>query len=285
MRHGLTGIMGGCLLLLFTVGLAGAQQQQGKQQQKCINRVNKGAVQVLATQAKVTASCIADYALRGGNAEACLLDDPRGKVERAQGKLDDDAARSCVPGQYPNIAYTGGLFAGTSAAQAEIDLAHALYGNPIDAGLFLCADNINACKCQRQVSRRVAKVGTAMGKAFLKCKQARLAGTKGFVLPATSAAQIAECVTGASPLSVDSDGRGRIDKALGSVRAAAHAYCWQSVDDEFHGGLCAGHYGDPGALSDCIEGQARCHFCRMVRAVDDLDMLDCTAWSGVACAP
>ncbi|MDX2169508.1 MAG: hypothetical protein SF182_20740 [Deltaproteobacteria bacterium] len=291
MRQGLRGMACAIGTLLVALGLVGiaadgaAAQIQGKQQQKCINRMNKAAAGVQLAQARVNASCVSDFVLSGGNAELCVVGDLEGKIEQAQGKLEDEELDSCIPGQLPGFAYTDGLYAGSAAAQAEIDLVHDLYGQPVDNGLLLCAENVDGCKCQRQISKRTSKLSAALSKVFLKCKQARLAGSKGFVQPATAASQIATCVSDAgNPLSVASDPRGKIGKAAGSIFKALDAYCFHSIDNEVPG-VCGAHQNNAAAMSTCISQRVKCRFCRMIKAVDNLPTLDCAAYSGDATCP
>jgi hypothetical protein len=291
MRQGLRGMARAVGALLVTLGLLAvgadlaAAQIQGKQQQKCINSINKAAIQVQTVQARNNSGCVSDFVLSGGDAEQCVVGDLEGRVEQARGKLEDEEDDNCVPGQTPAFAYTDGIYAGSAAAQAEIDLVHDLYGEPVDNGLLLCAENVDGCKCQRQISKRTAKMSTALGKVFLKCKQARLAGTKGFVQPATMASQIASCVDDPmNNLSVVSDPRGKISKSSGAIFNALDNYCFHSIDNEFPG-VCGLYQNDAVGMAACIERRVKCRFCRMVKAVDDLATLDCVTYSGDLTCP
>jgi hypothetical protein len=291
MRQGLKGMACAVGMLLVALGWLGvvadgaAAQVQGKQQQKCINGINKAATQVQGVQARNNSSCVSDFVLSGGDAELCVVGDLEGRVEQALGKLEDAEDSRCIPGQLPSFAYSDGLYAGSVAAQSEIDLVHDLYGQPVDNGLLLCAENVDGCKCQRQISKRTAKVSAALSKVFLKCKQARLAGTKGFVQPATTASQIAGCVDDlGNNLSVASDPRGKISKANGAIFKALDSYCFHSIDNELPG-VCGIYQNDAAGMAACIERRIKCRFCRMVKAVDDLPMLDCVAFSGDPSCP
>lgn len=290
MGQGLRGIACAVGVLFMACGLFGgadvaSAQVQGKQQQKCINRINKAATQVQAAQARNNQTCVSDFVLNGGDAEQCVVGDLQGRIELARGKLEAEEDKSCIPGQMPNFAYSNGVYAGSAAAQAEIDLVHDLYGQPVDNGLLLCAENVDGCKCQRQISKRAAKLSAALGKVFLKCKQARLAGTKGFIQPATMASQIAGCVDDLNNnLSVASDPRGRISKASGSLFKALDSYCFHSIDNEFPG-ACGSYQNDASGMAACIERRTKCRFCRMVKAVDNLPAIDCVAYSGDPTCP
>ena len=183
-------------------------QPQGNGQQGCINKINKGASKVQAAQGKANAGCIKDAVLKGTMAEPCIIDDPKDKVEGKQAKLNDDDAKNCT--DTPNFGYTSGMFAGTTAYQAEVNLIHDIYGNPVDSGLYVCDTNPAECLCQRQVDGRIEKLFRAMSKIFLKCKKPALAiGHDPFPLGAASAGDLADCIdNGSVSLSVQSDPKG-----------------------------------------------------------------------------
>ena len=155
--------------LLLAAGAASAQPQSS-QQQKCINKVNKAATNVQAAQLKNNSSCIKNF-VKGSTtvpvAEACVIDDPKDKVEGKQQKVLDDESKNCIPGQLPTFGYTAGGYAGSVAYQTGMDLIHDVFGNPVDAGLFKCDPYKPECVCQQQVFGRVAKLTLAMGKVWL----------------------------------------------------------------------------------------------------------------------
>ncbi|MGH7786058.1 MAG: hypothetical protein ACRERC_04275 [Candidatus Binatia bacterium] len=254
---------------------------QGQSQQRCINKVNKAAIRVQAAQGKVNADCVKAF-LKGtlGSAEDCLLSDPKSKVTDNQLKLLRDEERNCAS-PLPTFAYNSdGLYVGTTAAQAEIDLAHDLFGSPVDAGLDTCDDSPDECLCQRQTMSRIGKMSRTVGKIWLKCKRAAL--DRGELLQFPNGAQnigdLQRCVTDAAvALSVEK----RIAATTLDLEGAVGQFCYQS-SDEFDGGVCAGFFGDPAGLADCLEQRVRCRFCRMVNAVDEMG-IDCAIWSGGAC--
>src|SRR6185369_6648157 len=172
MRQFIWAVVYASVLSLGVAGIATAQPQ-GNQQQKCINKINKGASKVQAAQGKANAGCIKDAVLKGTMAEPCIIDDPKDKVEGKQAKLNDDDMKNCT--DTPDFGYTSGTFAGTTAYQAEVNLIHDIYGNPVDSGLYSCDTNPAECLCQRQVDGRIEKLFRAMSKIFLKCKNPALA--------------------------------------------------------------------------------------------------------------
>ena len=76
-----------CVGLLLVAGVAGAQPLD-KSSQACVNAMNKGAAKVSSAQAKENTGCIKQAARQepaGTGAEACLVADSRGTLERARG--------------------------------------------------------------------------------------------------------------------------------------------------------------------------------------------------------
>lgn len=274
-------------LALSVAGVANAQIQT-KDQQKCINKINKDAIKVQAAQGKVNSGCIKDYVkgkIAGPTAaEDCIQNDVKNKVGKKQAKILSDETKKCTPlPTAPTFAYTSGVFAGTTAAEAEIALAHSLFGDPLDSGMYICDTFPNECFCQRTSAKRINKIFRAASKIFVKCKKAALTvGKDPFGLGADEAADVAECVTnGAIGLSVEADTKGKISKATTQLGDTIGQFCGQGGEDEFGAGVCVGLTGTP--LRDCIASQTLCHFCEMVKAIDALP-LNCTTWSGTACS-
>lgn len=276
----ITALVGACVLVL---GVGTASAQLGKVQQKCVNTINKGVSKVHAAQGKLQSGCIKDAVNEKiPNADACIAADPKGKVGGKQAKLIQDDQKKCQA--TPSFGYSSGAFAGTTAAQAELNLIHDIYGSPVQAGLFLCDTNPAECLCQRQVNGRVNKLFRAMSKIFLKCKNPALAiGKEPFSTGAASAADLAECISNASiGLSVQADTKTKVASATTQLADTAAQFCYKTPNDEFGAGVCAGFSGNTAGLAACIRNQVACNFCEMYKAVDGLP-IDCEAWSGANC--
>jgi hypothetical protein len=282
-------VLGVVCLAVLSFGLAGsaAAQPQGNDQQKCINKINKGTSKVHAAQGKANAGCIKDAVLKGTPAEPCILDDPKDKVEGKQAKLNEDDMKNCT--DTPDFGYTSGAFAGTTAYQAEVNLIHDVYGNPVDTGLYLCDTNPAECLCQRQVDGRIEKLFRSMSKLFLKCKKPALAiGKDPFPTGADDAGDLADCIDdGGVALSVQSDGKGKLADGTQQLQDTAGQFCYTTPNDEFGNGACSGFHGNPAGLATCLRNQVECRFCQMYKAVDGLGAnINCATWSGEAgCTP
>ena len=286
MRQFIWAVVYASVLSLGVAGIATAQPQ-GNQQQKCINKINKGASKVHAAQGKANSGCIKDAVLKGTMAEPCILDDPKDKVEGKQTKLNDDDAKNCTV--TPDFGYTGGVFAGTTAYQAEVNLIHDIYGNPVDSGLYGCDTNPAECLCQRQVDGRIEKLFRAMSKIFLKCKNPALAiGKDPFPTGASGPGDLAQCITnGAIPLSVQADTKQKVADGTQQLQDTAGQFCYTTANDEFGNGACAGFSGNPAGLASCLRDQVECRFCQLYKAADALGgSINCATWSGAAgCTP
>jgi hypothetical protein len=274
--------------LLLAAGAASAQPQTN-QQQKCINKVNKAATKVQAAQVKANSGCVKAYVKGDTNvpvAEACVIDDPKDKVEGKQQNVLNDESKNCLPGETPDFGYTDGLYAGSVAYNHTLELIHDVFGSPLDAGLFKCDPFEPECLCQRQAIDRVGKLVRAMGKIWLKCKKPALAGKDPFVLPIDTTAELAECITNASiSLSVEADSKGKIADGTAQLGATLGQFCvgpFTGLNDPFGGGECAGQTGN--ALRDCLAELAKCRFCKMASDVDNL-AINCATWSGAASCP
>jgi hypothetical protein len=282
MTRVLTGTVCAAALLLLGAGAASAAPQ-GNLQQKCINKINKDMIKVQAAQGKLNAGCVKDAVKTGSSAETCINADVKNKVGGKAAKTVSDEQKKCVGlSPQPEFAYLSAGTANAAAIGAEKNLIHDVFGNPVDAGLFLCDTFPQECLCQRQAIDRVEKAVRAMSKIFVKCKKAALAiGKDPFLAGAASASDIAECVTnGTIGLSVEADTKTKVSSAFGQLDATIANFCTAGGTDEFGGGDCATLTGGP--LGDCLEQRARCRFCEMVNQGDGL-AIDCSAWSGGTC--
>jgi len=257
---------------------------QTSAQQQCINKINKDTIKVQAAQGKANSSCLKDFVngALGTTVEMCIANDPRGKVLQKQNKTLADEMKKCtVLPMLPNFAYATATTANAAAQQAEIDLMHDIFGNPADNGLFACNSFPNECLCQRQAIDRVEKIFRAMSKLFVKCKKLALAiGHDPFTNGASMSTDIEQCVTnGTIPVSVQADTKQKVSSATTQLGATLTQFCGKPMTmDEFGAGVCMGLTGTP--LTDCLAQHAKCRFCKMVNAADNL-AIDCATWSGV----
>jgi hypothetical protein len=278
---------------LLPLGAAWADPQT-KDQQKCINKLNKDGIKVQAAQGKENSECVKRKAndelggsQSGSQAEACLTADGKGKVQKKMDKTSADETKFCQA-DVPDFGYTSATNVNDAAQQAELDLIHDLFGAaPVDGGLFSKNPNVNEAVCQRNVINRVEKLIQTMGREFVKCKKNALAVAKEpFLNGAASAADLETCVDDAgTPGSVLDDAKNKIadrqqnllDTILDQCDPGGFSF------DPF-GGACAGLSAGPAAtLRNCLADLAECRFCQFVNDADALN-IDCGVFAGTTAA-
>ena len=277
------------VVAMLVPGLASAELV--KEQQICINKMNKDGVKVQAAQLKVNDGCVKDEVKKGpvGFADGCIDADPKGKVAKKRAKTVSDDGKKC--GNTPAVFYSGPAVTNDAAEDTSKALLRDIFGPTLGA-LQNCDTNPEECLCQRKVINRVSKLTRAISKIWLKCKKAAMKNGKE---PFTSGgaevpAQLEQCIT-THPLngglSVESDTKGKILKARDQLDATADQFCGLGTDDEFDPGECSGFSTPPGGadgngLANCLRDLAKCRVCEMVNATDDL-AIDCDAWVGITC--
>lgn len=261
-------IAGMCLALLFP-GVANAQLS--KEDQKCVNSMNKGLAKVAATQGKENVACIKnagkDKLPPGQTIEQCLLADPKNKVSDSINKIKvgDCGGPPAFPDIERNAANIGAL-----AIAKEVALIHAVFGTDLDAaGLIVSATNDkDGAKCQSAVIKALEKCQATKLKEFGACKKNALK-VKKEPLPNGSQnadelqdACMADATTGAIP-----DGKGKIAKKCGT-----------GISDTLSKKCGAGNVGDliPGCdpvTAACLDALVECEVCRALNALDGLSRL------------
>lgn len=252
------------LAVLIACGVASAQPQS-KNQQKCVNTMNKDGAKVAATQGKENTACIKNA---GGGKESdpdgCLVRDGKGKVGKAAAKVGADFAKACAA-EAPDFGLPGaaagtaaGMVTGTAAAivnaavEGEVQLVGDVFGD--DLAGAIATDKAGA-KCQATVSKDYEKTAATYMKGFLACKKDALGG-------ADSREDLDACVL-ADPGS----------KAASTV-AKLGADIGKACGENLFPGRCTGE--SLGALAECIHGVVRCGVCRTQIGMDGL-RADCDA--------
>jgi hypothetical protein len=147
-----------------------------KQDQKCVNSINKGAAKVAKSQGGDTSSCIKNAGkgklLPGQTIEQCVVSDPKGKVDKAIGKIQTDKCPS--PPAFPDlISTTDQQVIGDLMVAKELALVHAIFGTDLDeSGLIVsCDDDKPGCGCQAAVIKAAQKCQDTKLKEFGACKK------------------------------------------------------------------------------------------------------------------
>jgi|GEM_PF-1143923 len=275
---GLTITVLGVIALLPGVAALGLARAQEKDQQNCINALNKNLAKVAKAQGKSICDCIKDFAkgqslTPAATLEVCLTADRKGKVAKAQSKTQSDEAKKCSA-ITPDFGATNSANVNNVAVQKELDLIHAVFGSNLD--LVIATESIDVdkgrSKCQQAVAKSVKKCQEAKLKEFNKCKKLGLKdeSIQNFL-------DLQACM--------GDDPKGKIAKACdpvtGKIRSTIDKKCGGV---EFPGAFpelvaipgCGTE--DPATLATCLDQIVECHTCLALNQADDLardcDLLD-----------
>lgn len=280
--------------------LVGAAQaaQQTKEQQSCINAMNKDVLKVYVTQGKENVACLRLDQKEEATTDLDLcLTTHSTKVLARQTKATSDDTQRCSGAGQPGFGYAGAAVFNPVAQQIEIDLMEDMFKDPndtLDVGVYACDPYDGECRCQRAVALAVEKLMAQIGNTFNKCKKYALKGDEDpHIEPADDPNDLVDCMTDPNkPLSVAGDQRGTLaDNKEKILNAVVDGECVNTaivVQEPFPGPFCnrAALGGSPTAqqLRDCLVQRAYCHVCRLINVADDLNV-DCVAFSGGSCAP
>lgn len=267
-------ILFGTAGLVLVSATAWAAPQTGDQQ-KCINKINKDGDKVHEAQGGDNRACVKDFGkgtLGVLTGEMCLTADRKGKIAKNQAKTTGQATDFCGGSGSPGFGYTGAANVNTVTRQAEIDLMHKLFGNPVDGGLFACDPNVNQCVCQRNAINRIEKLMSVMPRIFVKCKKAALKlNDTPFPTGAASAADLQTCLDDpGTPESVAADSGTQIQQVVDLLTGTLTDDCDATsvTTVSFSGPACNGKSGT--AARYCIVALVRCRVCLMINAEDGL---------------
>jgi hypothetical protein len=142
---------------------------QTKNQQRCIDALNKSLAKVADAHAKAISKCVKNYAKTGSSAEFCLME-PNSSVERAEQKTLKRELTRCAD-TMPDFGATDAATVNDAAMQLEVDVIREIFGDDLDAALVTSAVDKDAAKCQRAVVKAVAKCRRSKLKKFNRCKK------------------------------------------------------------------------------------------------------------------
>lgn len=237
--------------------------QQTKDQQKCINALNKGLEKVAKTQGKDIAACIKngskDKLPEGQTIEQCLVADHKGKVDKARQKLAGAASSNCATP--PDFGPTDANTISGAAIQKELDLIHDVFGSDLDAASTILPSSDKAgSKCQAGVTKTIGKCRSAHLKAFNKCKKDGLKSADNWFDEPSDL-----------KLCMGSDPKGKIAKTCNTKLTDTITKKCPSpaVDTDAAFPECAGR-----DLVECLNESVRCRVCLALNEADAIDR-DC----------
>ena len=253
-------------LLLVPQGLVWAQAQE-KDQQRCINHINKNFAKVAKVQSKEIMGCLSRHSkgLLDGTIEQCMSADSKGKVAKAVEKTLAKEDAKCS-GALPDFAYTSGSIATGAAIDKEISLVRSIFGSDLDSSIELVFFNRNASKCQADVLKTAQGCQSAKLKAFNLCKKDALKGKKAAVV--TSAQELQDACLNLSESGIPNP-QGTILKACeAKLGAKVKAKCEKKKVDV---GIAFPGFDPNGDLQEWVESKVDCQACRAIAIADGLN--------------
>lgn len=252
-----------------------------KEQQKCVNDMNKRGAGLVKLQGRTSLACLknassgkTDKLGTPATAEDCLSNDAGGKLAKAGAKLSSrELARCGGLLDVPAFGLTSASVIGSAAMAEGAALMGDLFGDLSAATLAQSADPLGA-KCQQGVAKAAQGVLDALCATAVKGKKTVLKA-KGAV-PPTSADELGMAIEGY----LAAEGAAKVEKKVAKLAAGAQKSCAAVADltGAFPG--CAP--ADVAGLVACAERAATCRFCRALNAFDAMTM-DCDAMDdGVA---
>ncbi len=243
--------MASAFAMVLAVGGSALAQIQDKDQQGCINTINKDSGKVGATQGKENNACV-KLGTKGTVTAGCPTADPKGKVAKAVAKAVADNTAKC--GVTPNFAYTSGAAASAAMQAAELDLLTEVFGGT-DLTTVISTDKVIG-KCQATMMKDTEKVAATYVKVFGGEKKGALK------LGAASGATIA-ALQGLDPKS-------KISKTVTKLSADATKACTGVTVATAFPGSCSAS-ATPGALASCLAAAAKCSMCEGLEGADAID--------------
>jgi len=245
-----------------------------KDQQRCVNKLNKDGQAVDQTQLRENEMCLKDFQ-KGklfGTVEDCLTADRQVKVQKANDRTVRDDIKLCMPlDPQPPFAYTGAATVNDAAVVGPIDLIHTIFGNPVDnAPLVTSEANKETARCQTVMLKQAGRLEDAVLNELNKAKKKSI---KGPVVDSAEALEVAL----AAVLSSNEKITRQQDQLYKKVDESCETL--QALPSTVFPGACAD--ADLGLVENCVIDAARCVACLKMNAFDDL-ALDCDQWDNQA---
>src|SRR5262249_42994842 len=136
-----------------------------KDQQSCVNDMNKFGERVAKSQDGASLDCIKNagrgIVFRLGippqaqTAQACLTNDVGSKVAKATAKLKERDTSKCreTPEQLPAFGYTGTAATDAAARAAALGVIAGLFGSDLDGAIVSDDVDQDGARCQSEVAR------------------------------------------------------------------------------------------------------------------------------------
>lgn len=256
-------------VFLATLTLTGIDQrataQVTRDELKCITTFNKSVRKIAKTHGKIVRKCLYDFAagrLIATTPEQCILDDPRGKLDRAVTKATKKVDKKCT-GVLPSFGVSDFTNAVARATLNQLNLIHGVLGSDLDTALI---SNAQDARCQSRVGKELLTCSDRRLREYLKCQKRGL--KSGQVTDAASLA--AECL-GTGGLGQPDD-KGKISSSCTDKVAKRIDRTCESTNLQLAFPAC--NTALPGTLTSCANRESACQVCRLLNDVDGL-VRDC----------
>ena len=260
------------LATTLLVPTSSSAQVLDKDQQKCLNTLNKEASKIAKTQGKSNRACLkavisgkTESLGNGGQtqtAQACLTNDVKGKGAKAQAKLAAaDADKCAVP---PPFGHTGEAVTGASSTDEVVGMVADIFGPDLDVATTGYADEAGPA-CQQDIYKEAQRLYDTLWKTALKGKKDGLKGKTGPAAASSGELQVAMF----APIGADT--KGKIQKAVDKLTGAAEDDCALTTDTPLD--LFPGNCGGEATFVDfanCAATAIKCRFCQNAVTVDGL---------------
>lgn len=253
--------------LVGTLSASTATAQVAAGDRRCIEEINNSTRKVLVKENQTLVSCKRLH-LRGklaGTIANCASP-ANEKVQKTVLKALDTANKRCPAGP-PSFGPPGTAEHPLLALQSGVDLMVDLFGADVEGAL---ASESLVKTCQENVWKAVQRCTDTRLKEFNACKKA---GMKSGAISDTASLEAVCGAPGAQP-----DPKGKIAKACNEKLATVVTKSCADVGVALSAAFpaCASETG--AALTECLQGRARCRTCDLLNAVDgiakDCDVYD-----------
>jgi len=255
------------LALYIAPGLASAALS--KDDQKCINEINKSASKVAKAVCGDISSCLKNVGKEKTTDTwtECIASDPKGKQAKATGKLTSKVSSKCLSDpNFPSIDTSDTAGMNARAIAKELAILEAIMGTDVDGAVALCDPDKDDCKCQQAVIKQAWKCQGSKLKDFIACKKNGLKGKNGPAFESALELQNACLGTNGTGESIpDSKGKQQKD-CFTKLDSTIGKKCPATDIDLFPG--CGTV--DAAGLSACIDLIVECEVCRFLNDLDNL---------------
>jgi cysteine-rich repeat protein len=267
------------------------EQPQDKDQQRCINALNKSLAKVARARGKAITRCIKNGSkgkLSGQDPIETCLSGNNAKVENAQQKTQRRYEAQCYRAGPPDFGATTPDAVNQAAMEQELSLIRAIFGSDLDAAIVRTDDPGRAdaraeASCQVAAAKQARKCQRSKLITFIECKKDGLNGARtGNVYPDAD-----------DPFDTPDDLERCMDFELipKAINRACDPKLVKKLRYECEGldipslfpGECSSAQ-DLTELKDCFERLAECYVCQELNQADalnrDCDELDNNALDG-----